>query len=120
MKKLWVFALIGAMAACTTTKPTEQTMNNSGDNELKKIHDSYVVEFLKRNPTVNTYLGGAGLDPSLKDVDGTLRDHSAAALETEDKWLADSQKAFEGIDPNTLSANTRIDRDVALAQIRFL
>ena len=95
-------------------------MNNSGDGELKRVHDAYVVEFLRRNPTVNTYLGGAGLDPSLKDVDGTLRDHSAAALEAEDRWLADAQKSFEGIDPNTLSANRRIDREVALAQIRFL
>jgi len=119
MRKLCVFALIAAMAACTT-KTTEQMMNNSGDKNLKKIHDAYVVEFLRRNPTVNTYLGGAGLDPSLKDVDGTLRDHSAAALETEDRWLGDTQKSFEGIDPNTLSANLKIDREVALAQIRFL
>ncbi len=95
-------------------------MNNSGDKELKKIHDAYVVEFLRRNSTVNTYLGGAGLDPSLRGVDGTLRDHSAAALEAEDRWLADTQKSFESVDPNTLSANLRIDREVALAQIRFL
>ncbi len=95
-------------------------MNDSGDKELKRIHDAYVVEFLRRNPTVNTYLGGAGLDPSLRGVDGTLRDHSAAALEAEDHWLADAQKSFESVDPNTLSANRRIDREVALAQIRFL
>src|SRR6185436_15393171 len=119
MKRLLAFALIGTMAACTS-KPMEQTMKNSGDSELKKLHDAYVVEFLRRNPTVNTYLGGAGLDPALKDVDGTLRDHSARALEAEDRWLADTQKSFEGIDPNTLSANRRIDREVALAQIRFL
>ena len=119
MRKLWVFTIIAALTACTT-KPTEQPMNNSGDNDLKKIHDRYVVDFLRRNPTVNTYLGGAGLDSSLKDVDGTLRDHSAAALEAEDRWLADTQKAFEGIDPNKLSASRRIDREVALAQIRFL
>jgi uncharacterized protein (DUF885 family) len=119
MKRFLIFALIG-VAACTSSKTTEQKMNNSGDKELKTIHDAYVVEFLRRNPTVNTYLGGAGLDPSLRDVDGTLRDHSAAALETEDRWLADTQKSFESLDPNTLSANLRIDREVALAQIRFL
>jgi uncharacterized protein (DUF885 family) len=119
MKLMLVCALIAALAACTT-RTTQQTMNTTGDNEFKRIHDAYVVEFLRRNPTVNTYLGGAGLDPSLKDVDGTLRDHSAAALEAEDRWLADTQKSFESIDPNTLSANRRIDREVALAQIRFL
>ena len=119
MKKLFTLLLIG-VAACTT-KTQDTTMNNAnGDQALKKIHDAYVVEFLRRNPTVNTYLGGAGLDPSLKDVDGTLRDHSAAALEAEDRWLADTQKSFESVDPNTLSANRRIDREVALAQIRFL
>ena len=120
MRRLWAFALIGIMTACTTPNTTEQKMNNSGDAQLKKIHDAYVVEFLRRNPTVNTYLGGDGLDPSLKDVDGTLRDHSATALEAEDRWLSESQKSFETVDANTLSPNRRIDRDVALAQIRFL
>src|SRR5580765_3293696 len=116
MKRFLVLALICTMAACTPPTP-EQKMNNSGDTELKRIHDAYVVEFLRRNPTVNTYLGGAGLDPSLKDVDGTLRDHSVAALEAEDRWLNDTQKAIEAVDPQTLSPNARIDRDVALAQI---
>jgi uncharacterized protein (DUF885 family) len=119
MKMMLVCVLIAAISACTT-KTTQQTMNTAGDNDFKKIHDAYVVEFLRRNPTVNTYLGGAGLDPSLKDVDGTLRDHSAAALEAEDRWLDETQKSIESIDPNTLSANRRIDREVALAQIRFL
>lgn len=95
-------------------------MTNNPDNDFRKVHDAYVIEFLRRNPTVNTYLGGAGLDTSLAEADGKLRDHSAAALEAEDRWLADSQKTFEAIDANALSANRRIDREVALAQIRFL
>jgi uncharacterized protein (DUF885 family) len=118
MKRLLVLALIGTMASCTPT--SQKTTTNAGDSELKRIHDAYVVEFLRRNPTVNTYLGGAGLNPLLKDVDGTLRDHSAAALEAEDRWLSEAQRSFEGVDPSKLSANTRIDREVALAQIRFL
>src|SRR5437867_5809962 len=119
MRMFLVYALIAVMAACTTNT-TQQKMTNTGDSEFKKIHDSYVVEFLRRNPTVNTYLGGAGLDPSLGDVDGTLRDHSAAALEAEDRWLGETQKSFENTDPSNLSANLRIDREVALAQIRYL
>jgi len=119
MKRMLVCALIAALTACTT-RTTQQTMNTTGDNEFKKIHDAYVVEFLRRNPTVNTYLGGSGFDASLKNVDGTLRDHSAAGLEAEDRWLADAQKSFEGVDLNTLSANKRIDREVGLAQIRYL
>ena len=100
--------------------PASTPAGGSGDAAFKTIHDKYVVEFLRRNPTVNTYLGGAGLDPSLKDVDGRLRDHSATALAEEDRWLADSQKAFQGTDAASLSPARRIDRDVALAQIAFL
>lgn len=117
MKRLLALALLTA-SACTP-KATIQTMNETGDNDFKKIHDAYVVEFLRRNPTVNTYLGGAGLDPSLAEADGRLRDYSAPALEAEDRWLSDTQKSFEGIDANSLSPNRRIDREVALAQIRF-
>ncbi|MCA1555329.1 MAG: DUF885 domain-containing protein [Acidobacteria bacterium] len=77
-------------------------------------------EFLRRNPTVNTYLGGAGLDAALREVDGQLRDHSAASIEAEDKWLAETQKSFEAVAPDTLTPTLRIDREVALAQVRFL
>jgi uncharacterized protein (DUF885 family) len=117
MRKLLVLSLI-AMTACTVNN-ANLTNNTNGDAAFKKTLNAYVVEFLRRNPTVNTYLGGAGLDPSLAEVDGTLRDYSAAALAQEDAWLNDAQRAIEGTDANALSANARIDRDVALAQIRF-
>src|SRR6266536_6337931 len=113
MKKLFTLLLI-AVGACTT-KTQDTTMNNAnGDQALKKIHDAYVVEFLRRNPTVNTYLGGAGLDPSLKDVDGTLRDHSAGALQEEDRWLSTVKQSLEAINAGALSPAQRINRDVAL------
>lgn len=124
MKKLLLLFAVLLTGACVTQQTQNTNMTNTtqngGDQAFKAVHDKYVVEFLRRNPTVNTYLGGAGLDPSLKDVDGKLRDNSAAALAEEDRWLADSQKAFEGIDAQTLSPARRIDRDVALAQIAFL
>src|SRR5262245_35704005 len=120
MRKVLTLALIAALMAACTEKTTRQTMNNTGDDDFKKLHDSYVVEFLRRNPTVNTYLGGAGLDSSLHDVDGTLRDHSASALDAEDRWLAETDTKLNGVDPAGLAPNLRIDREVALAQIRFL
>lgn len=83
------------------------------------VHN-YVVQSLKYNPTTNTYLGGAGLDPALHEVDGTLRDHSPEGLATEDRWLADAKKAIEAVPVATLSPNSKIDRDVALAQIGFV
>jgi uncharacterized protein (DUF885 family) len=115
-----------AAGACVQQQPPQNgapapgAAAGGGDAAFKTIHDKYVVEFLWRNPTVNTYLGGAGLDPSLKEVDGRLRDHSPSALAEEDRWLADTQKALQGVDPATLSPARRIDRDVALAQISFL
>jgi uncharacterized protein (DUF885 family) len=121
MKRFIALLLITiAVTACATNTPNQNTSNATGDQAFKKTLDSYVIEFLRRNPTVNTYLGGAGLDPSLKEVDGTLRDHSAAALEAEDKWLADTGKIIEGVNAQSLSPNLHIDREVALAQIRFL
>src|SRR2546423_12272701 len=101
------FLLLLALAAsgCVTQQPANipanANNNGSGDQAFKAVHDRYVIEFLKRNPTVNTYLGGAGLDPSLRETDGLLRDYSTQALQAEDQWLADTQKAFEARAPKT-------------------
>lgn len=118
MRLRWIlsFGLV-ISSACGTTAPVP---DSSGDKPLGAAVHAYVVESLRRNPTTNTYLGGAGLDPSLHDVDGTLRDHSPAALAAEDQWLVTAQKAIEAVAPSTLSGNARIDRDVALAQIGFV
>jgi uncharacterized protein (DUF885 family) len=120
------FALFAvALASCVQTTTNQNTAttnaaNGSGDAAFKSADDAYVREFLHRFPVVNTYLGGEGLDPSLREVEGQLRDHSPAALESEDRWLADEQKKFEAIDAASLSPAVRIDREVALAQIKFL
>src|SRR5215210_7144725 len=95
-------ACVQQQPAQNNSAPASNASAGGGDAAFKTIHDKYVVEFLRRNPTVNTYLGGGGLDPSLKDVDGRLRDHSATALAEEDRWLADSQKAFEAVAPDSL------------------
>jgi uncharacterized protein (DUF885 family) len=124
MKNLMRLAAISALlfSGCVqqSTSPTNQASEGSGDAAFKKVHDEYVVEFLRRNPTVNTYLGGAGLDPKLREVDGALRDHSAAALQDEDRWLATTKQSVEGISADSLSSAQRINREVALAQINFL
>jgi uncharacterized protein (DUF885 family) len=113
-------SVILAAVACSSEAPKPQQQADSADTTLKKTLTAYAVEFLRRNPTTNTYLGGAGLDPSLKEVDGMLRDYSATALAAEDQWLTDTAKSIEAINPSMLSANLRIDREVALAQIRFM
>jgi len=123
MKKLLLLLFVLFAGACVqqqTQNGAPSPAGGSADPTFKTAHDKYVVEFLRRNPTVNTYLGGAGLDPSLAEAEGRLRDHSPSALAEEDRWLADSQRTFQGIDPAALSPARRIDRDVALAQIAFL
>jgi uncharacterized protein (DUF885 family) len=122
MKTVLLLAAISSLllAGCVQQPPATQTTQPGGDQAFKKVVDDYVVEFLRRNPTVNTYLGGAGLDPRLREVDGTLRDHSTTALVEEDRWLANSKQSLEAIAPATLSPAQRINRDVALAQISFL
>src|SRR5207237_5181933 len=111
--------LLAAIAFACSTSSTTPRAPKTYEESFRRLHDAYVVEFLRRNPSVNTYLGGAGLDPSLREADARLRDHSQAALDVEDRWLAATEKAMLSIDPATLSANSRIDRDVAIAQIRY-
>src|SRR3954463_15021566 len=117
VRQLVLITCFVAATGCNTTKVVEAPANN--DAALKTTLHGYVVEFLRRNPTVNTYLGGAGFDPALRGEDGRLRDYSAEALDREDPWLTQTQAAIQAIDPSTLSPNPRIDRDVALAQIAF-
>lgn len=112
-----ISCIVVAATGCNTARVVEAPGN--ADAVLKEATRAYTVEFLRRNPTVNTYLGGAGLDASLKDVDGTLRDHSAAALQQEDEWLMQRQSAIQAIAPASLSPASQVDRDVALAQIAF-
>ncbi len=110
-----------AASACGGNTPAASAPPaDAGDAALKTALHGYVVELLRRYPTMNTYLGGGGLDPSLRDVDGTLRDYSAAAIDQEDHWLADASKSIAAVDPAALSGGSRIDREVALAQIQFL
>ena len=121
-----VTALVVALAlltsACNRSAPATSAppAADAGDTALKAALQIYVLEFLRRYPTVSTYLGGGGLDPSLENVDGMLRDYSIAAMEQEDQWLAEASKAISAVDANTLSTGGRIDRDVALAQIQFM
>jgi uncharacterized protein (DUF885 family) len=75
---------------------------------------------LRRNPVVSTYRGGSGVDPSLIEADGRLRDHSPEAIAEEDSWLAATLKELETVDPRNLSPALRVDREIAMAQIRFL
>jgi uncharacterized protein (DUF885 family) len=124
MKPLIRLAAISALflGSCSQQVPGPVIESKQVENDatFKTIHDEYMVEFLRRNPTVNTYLGGAGLDAKLRDVDATLRDHSASALQAEDAWLEKTKQSLDAIAPESLSPSSRINRNVTLAQISFL
>lgn len=108
------------MSGACSNAPQQPASDTSQDPALKEALRKYTVEFLRRNPTTNTYLGGSGLDPSLHDVDGALRDYSPAALDAENAWLKETSATIDEFESVRLSASARIDRDVALAQIRFM
>ena len=114
-------ALLAVGAAACGSPPGTVSLGNAGagDTLVQQHITQYVIESLTRNPTTNTYLGGAGLDPSLVDVDGTLRDVSPKAIAAEDEWLAMTARSLGGVSGDALSPEVRIDRDVAVAQIRF-
>jgi uncharacterized protein (DUF885 family) len=81
---------------------------------------SYVVYVMQQFPVVATYLGASAYDLQLLEVDGKLRDYSPPALTEEQDQLAKYRERFTALDTEHLSAQRRIDRSVALAQIEFL
>ncbi|MFN8065418.1 MAG: DUF885 domain-containing protein [Vicinamibacterales bacterium] len=117
-----VVTLAAVTLACGDSVPGTRSLGNegAGDPLITRALSRYVVEFLKRNPTVNTYLGGAGIDPSLGTVDGQLRDYSPEAIAEEDRWLAMTARELGAVNVGALTEAVSIDRDVAIAQTRFL
>jgi uncharacterized protein (DUF885 family) len=125
MRKILILALM-ALTACgrggskENGSPKENQSMSTADKDFIAVRDAYVIEFLKHFPVVNTYLGGSGLDRSLVEVDGRLRDHSAAGLASEDRWLTEVQGLLEKFNPDSLSPSLRTDGEVTLSQVRFL
>jgi uncharacterized protein (DUF885 family) len=115
---------IGVIGGCAR-QPAPQSASTptappAAESSFGKLEHDYVVYFMSRFPVVATYLGGSAFDPALADIDGRLRDHSAAALTAEDARLSEFRRQFDAFDPASLTARRRIDRSVAMAQIDFL
>jgi uncharacterized protein (DUF885 family) len=90
------------------------------DSRYQELEKRYVREFLRRHPVVSTYLGGAGLDPSLAAADGALRDWSPTALAAEAELWRSLRGRFAALSVAELSPRHRIDREVALHQLDFM
>jgi uncharacterized protein (DUF885 family) len=113
-----VLANLAAHAAAAA--PPQPAAESAADGRFATLEHAYVVYSMRRFPVMATYLGGSAFDPSLSDVDGTLRDYSPAAIAAEDQHLRELRAQFAQAVPRRLSARRRIDRTVALAQIDFL
>ncbi len=108
---------VAAESAGSSAAPADSA---AADAAFARLEHEYVVYFLQRFPVVATYLGGSSLDESLAGIDGKLRDYAPAALTEEDARFGRLEQRFSALDAAGLSARRRIDRKVALAQIRFL
>jgi uncharacterized protein (DUF885 family) len=116
---------LAGLAACLLMSaagaaPQPPDAQSAADAHFAALEHSYVVYSMSHFPVMATYLGGSAFDPSLVDVDGTLRDYSPAAIVAEDQHLRELRTQFAQSEPRRLSARRRIDRLVALAQIEFL
>lgn len=107
-----------ALAAPPVAQPVPP--RHSLDARFGAVEHDYVTYVLQQYPVVATYLGGAAFDAHLSQVDGTLRDYSAEALQKEDARLGEFRARFAALAPASLSARRRIDRSVALAEIAFM
>jgi uncharacterized protein (DUF885 family) len=117
---LRVALLAALLAAAANAAPQAPPGESAADRRFATLEHAYVVYSMSRFPVMATYLGGSAFDPVLADVDGTLRDYSAAAIAAEDQHLRGLRTQFAQAEPRRLSARRRIDRLVALAQIEFL
>lgn len=108
---------VGILGTVTTAcRPTP----GSKDAALAALRQEYFLATLRRYPVICTYLGGEAYDPSLAEVGGTLRSWTADAVTRE---VADLQKLIQALGAlatEGLSDPARIDRDVMLAQARYL
>lgn len=93
---------------------------SDADRSFTELRDRYFLRHLELNPVTSTYLGGDGYSPTLRDINGKLRDYSPAALENELRFYRDIRDGVRGIDPSVLSPEMRIDQQVMGAQLEYL
>lgn len=92
----------------------------SGDAALGELARRYFLDTLRRYPVTSTYLGGDGYDPSLADVNGTLRDWTPAGIEAELTTHRATLAELDGISVAGLSAPAAIDHAVLKAQVGYV
>jgi uncharacterized protein (DUF885 family) len=107
-------------SACVSKASSVTGAKVRAEDAFSALEYSYVVYVMQQFPVVATYLGASAYDLQLLGVDGKLRDYSPRALTEEQGQLARYRERFTALDTEHLTAQRRIDRAVALAQIEFL
>jgi uncharacterized protein (DUF885 family) len=92
----------------------------SAPSPFSALRDRYFVRVLELNPVTSTYLGGDGYSEALREVNGRLRDYSAAALAAEWRFYRGVRDELRRFGPASLTPGERIDRDVLEAQLNFI
>ncbi len=108
------FGILRVLPACRRDRGTD------ADRSFADIRDRYFLRHLELNPVTSTFLGGDGYSAELRDINGKLRDYSAASLESELRFYRDMRDAVRATDPSALSAAMRVDREVMGAQLEYL
>jgi uncharacterized protein (DUF885 family) len=84
------------------------------------LRDRYFVRVLALNPVTATYLGGDAYSPTLRAVNGRLRDYRPAALAAERAFYHATKRAWSAIRPASLLPAERVDHAVMGAQLDFI
>lgn len=84
------------------------------------LRNRYFVRVLALNPVTTTYLGGDAYSPTLRAVNGRLRDYRPAALAAERAFYRETKRAWSAIRPAPLTPAERIDHAVMGAQLDFI
>ena len=92
----------------------------AGQSGFAALRNRYFVRVLALNPVTATYLGGDAYSPTLRTVNGRLRDYSRTALAAERAFYRETKTAWSAIRPASLSEAERIDHAVMGAQLDFI
>jgi uncharacterized protein (DUF885 family) len=108
------FGILRLLPACRSDRGT------GADRAFADLRDRYFLRHLELNPVTSTYLGGDGYSAELRHINGKLRDYTPASLESELRFYRDMRDSVRGVDPSTLSASMRVDREVMSSQLEYL
>ncbi|MBD0320454.1 MAG: DUF885 domain-containing protein, partial [Gemmatimonadetes bacterium] len=91
-----------------------------GQTGFGALRNRYFVRVLALNPVTATYLGGDAYSPTLRAVNGRLRDYRPAALAAERAFYRETKREWSAIRPASLTPAERIDHAVMGAQLDFI